>query len=178
MAKKKVNKKVTEKKKPKSTKYTLDTPIVKEFIKYIASKEYAYLRQGIYGDIWENITSQETFLKAFGLSENSRLTLYGYKRIKGFDDAVEQETSTMSKGFIGIANLGLYKRAKGMNVNKQMITKMGAVIDTEQELEPDTKACVEIHKIFGKYTSKVEITDKRAIEIKNIAESMGDENDD
>ena len=170
MAKKKVNKKVTEKRKTKSTKYTLNTPIVKEFIYFCAWP--VDMKKD------KSVVTEADFMKANGLSVKSYLSLSNFKKIDGFDEAVDTEKARVQTKRLEIADRGLIKRAEGMPVKEEALDRMGNIHSLKKELPPDTKACVEIYKIHGQYINKHEVDDKSGMAIKSISESMGDENDD
>ena len=138
-----------KKKRKKSTRgYTLKDQIVKDYIKFRAIPEY--IRK-------DGIETQEDFLVAHGLSKKSSKSLHNITKKEGFAEAVEKEKANAGKEFIKIADMGLYKRGKGLKIIIQKVTPQGGVVDCEEELPPDTKACVEIHKIFGKYEEKIRL---------------------
>ncbi len=162
-----------------TTKKKLDDHTVQEYIKYRATMDCAFLRVELYGKDWEGINSEEEFLEHFNMSKNSRQALYVYRQIKGFKEAAEKEKHKFGKKLIEIANTGLYKRAQGMEITVQKLSKDGDAIDCIEELPPDTKACELIHKIFGNLTDKMEIehTLNMQAKWKEAADSL-DKNDE
>lgn len=149
--------------------YDLDTPIVKDWIRYRASEDFPFLREEIYGSHWKEIKSQETFLEAWDKSKKSRSTLIGYNQIEGFNECVKIEKERIKKRFYRVAVKGLYTLASGGKKTKKEVSEKG-YRDTEETYLPNEKACMDILEVFTGYTPKQNL--EHSFDIETLGEAI------
>ena len=117
--------------------YTLETPIVADYIKFVAARE-----KGLLHKIFpENCQTEAEFCIAHGLSENSLTTLHNYAKINDFWKEADKYGRSINHLLLSIGMRGLTKLSEGMFVTRQALDKDGCKHDLKFELEPHEKAC-------------------------------------
>ena len=161
MGKKKSRKPIETKHKEAHNKYTLDTPVVKEFLDYVSTPE-----------AFES--GQKKHLDAFMKSHNIKTydTLASYRAIDGFEAELTQRKNAFEADerirLLKIAKTGLEKRAIGVKITKQALF-WGKPVNVTEEVPPDPFSCVSIHKIYGTYEDKLKIESEDITEVKAAA---------
>jgi hypothetical protein len=110
----------------------------------------------------EDCQSEAEFCVKHGLSAKSATTLRNYAEIKGFWEEVEKEKRKYKHLLLSTGMVGLIKRAEGMVVVEQALSKQENVFDLNKELPPDVKACERLVQLGGGDISDKVITESSA----------------
>ena len=145
-AKKKTEKKGEKRKSAKA--YTLKSPIVRAYADFLA---YPNALKD------EDCRTQPDFLVKHGLSPNSQTILRNIAEIEGFGALVEARQRIYQSHWVVTAKHGLLKRAEGMKLNQQAVTKTGRVVGYTEEIPPETSACKVILQAFDGFSETVNV---------------------
>jgi hypothetical protein len=125
-------------------KFTLTTPIVADYIEFIAIREMGLAKKLLPKDC----QNEKAFLVKHGYSDKSRNVFGYYELIEGFWKAVERIQGKYKHVLREIGMTGMIKRAEGMTVTKQNLS-WGKPVDVKEEIPPDVKACERVIQFGG-----------------------------
>jgi len=130
----------------KGKAFTLKTPIIQAYIKHYAMPYHVRP---------DDCKTDKEFLVMWNLKDGR--SLYNYRQIQGFWEAVEKEQDTYKALFIETAMKGLTRLATGSRKWKEVVNKDSGIDRIEEEILPDKGACELLLKAQGKITEKQEV---------------------
>lgn len=146
---------MAKQKRTRPNKFTLETPIVKAYIGFLATPKKIRA---------EGIKTIAEFMAANGLKSYGSLA--NYAKIDGFNDRVYEEQRKYKGYYLTRANKALLKRAEGCHTRtvSETTDQRGNTYRTQTLVEhpPEAKAAEIIYKAFGEMQDKTEVTLKGA----------------